>query len=812
MPTDALCFLEQSDFSLRFARISRRHPLRIEDMQEVPITDTAALAGLIPAGVKLVGALRPKSALLQFVTASVASRRPGLAGVRQFIRQPAPGTMDAAWFAAAQVGDGTPPARAPWLLATCSAADHADALARLKKLQPARCHSSTLAALGALAHTATQVTLLLDIGEQTSHAFLVGPHGVLAGARVSVNLDVIAEAVQAGLNLQYRNSAAKLFFNPDCDFSDSGATIAARVAAVLQQEIVSLMAHHPAPAALFCTGLPSAQRWFVTQLAKALGLVTLEAQDVKIWATSACIDFANPDLESRLSANWFGFLYSINAQMQANPDPTGWHAEWLPVVGDAESVAPEPAIKAVTVSTTSAPPPAPAPTLVPAGKATAPAFAPQPAVASAPAAPTDGNTRRKKNLPALIGAAVLALALLGGGWFHLQSQKEETARLALEKKNAELRLQAETARARESEERARRETESRKQFEFEARQKITAAESARAQAEIEARSQAAARLANARGTLVVTTIPAGATVTIGDLPPQPTPATFAYLPIGRHSVSVALAHYDPVQVEVEINENATTHPRPIELARLVGSLALTSEPAGADYEIRPAGAFSLSLNSTRSGQTPARIDHLDAGDYTVTFTRAGWAPHTEAVTVGRNTDTRVAWTFPNGSVRFTSNPAGATVKHDGVQLGRTPFTVSVPPGAARFEIALDGFDPVVIPSRIEAGTTQELSAEFPESQRIYQVTEVDRQPETLKSVKPDLPYYLTMTAGRVEIQVVVTSEGAMRDVRILSATEADLKKFCLAALADWKFKPGLKAGKPVNTRLTIPFVITATKS
>jgi TonB family protein len=466
--------------------------------------------------------------------------------------------------------------------------------------------------------------------------------------------------------------------------------------------------------------------------------------------------------------------------------------------------------------------PAPAPTAVAVAKPAVPppsAKPEQPVVSSVKyaAGPAKENPRpdsreesprRKNQRPALIGAAVAVVALLGGGFLYLQSQKAESNRLALEKKNTELRLQAEEKKSLESEERARRELESRKKFEFEAAAKITAAETARAQAELEARRQTAARLANARGTLVITTVPANATVTVGDLPPAPAPATFGHLPIGRHAVTVALAHYDPVQFEVEIKENATTSPDPVTLTRVVGAVALESEPASADYEIKPANAFSLALEGRRSGKTPAKIDDLDIGDYTVTFNRAGWPAHTENVTVTRNATSKVAWTFPTGSIRFISTPAGAVVTRDGVQLGITPLSLNLPPGAAHFEIAMNGFDPVVLSRTVEAGGTQELSAQFPEAQRIYQAEEVDRQPEPIKSVKPELPYYLTMTSGRVEIQVIVASDGGIRDARVVHSTEADLRKYCLDALTNWKFKPGLKGGKPVNTRLTIPFVIT----
>jgi hypothetical protein len=49
-PTDSVCFLEQTDFSLLLARgAAGTQPLRLEALQEVPLADAAALARVCAA-------------------------------------------------------------------------------------------------------------------------------------------------------------------------------------------------------------------------------------------------------------------------------------------------------------------------------------------------------------------------------------------------------------------------------------------------------------------------------------------------------------------------------------------------------------------------------------------------------------------------------------------------------------------------------------------------------------------------------------------------------------------------------------------
>jgi TonB family protein len=424
--------------------------------------------------------------------------------------------------------------------------------------------------------------------------------------------------------------------------------------------------------------------------------------------------------------------------------------------------------------------------------------------------PPGGDKKAKSKMP-LYAGIVLVLVLIGAGFFYIQSQNAEAARVAQDKQKAEQRAKAEEERAHLAEQKARQEAETRKKFELETSKKLAAAEAARQQAENEARSQTATRLANARGTLIVTTKPAGATVTVGDLPPRTSPATFSYIKIGKYPVTISMAHHEDVKLEFDVTENNTTESGVIPLASLVGSVAITSEPSGSAFEFRPANTFTVTGDARKTGQTPATLDDIDPGEYSVTFSRPGWAPHTETVTIGRDSTAKVAWTFPSGTVKISSSPTGATVNQGGVKLGVTPLTVRQPLGAAQYELTLASRDPVTLSGMVEDGKTLELTAQLPLADIIYGSAELDKNPEPINPKQPDLPTSLTLVEGRVVVRMTVGRDGVPTDIKLVRASNPELGKIYLAAVAKWKFKPGMKDGKPVRAAVVIPFLVSASK-
>ncbi|RFC50808.1 MAG: TonB protein C-terminal/PEGA domain-containing protein/PEGA domain-containing protein [Verrucomicrobia bacterium] len=955
MTNDSVCFLEQTDFSLLLARgAAGSSPLRLEALQEVPLADADALAAAVRAvfateSASALCALRPKPRALHLAGADEAKRLPGLGGVRQLATtHSALSDLSPAWLAAVSAREGSAPGAGPWLATLTSAEGHAASTTLLGSLavKPARSLSAILNSVGAIAATVSAPIWLLEIGELGSSALLISRDGVLAAGPVSLNLDRIAEAVQAELGLKFRGSAIKLFFNAVYDYTDVGPKIAARLAASVKSELAALRGANSAPIALACSGLPAAQHWFSTQLAAALELAAF-APETK----STGLTFATPELEASVSPAWFGFLRLASTSQTSTPGP--WAAEWIKLDTIAPPAAPKPPVSApipapvATPAPVSAPAPAPKPAPAPAApasaapkpaapapitaasiaskpvaprpapsvtpapfplpdavlsaprkpaapatltaaavvapgrepvasapvakpvmaKPTAPTPAPAPApapakaaiapVAPAPsAAPTpkpaassssasdspkpaspEKPAAPKKSVPPPVPlpvntlpmaempvelpwhknpVAVMTLAvivLLGlGGYLIVQSQRA-AASLAAEKTRTDQRLQDEIAKNRLSEKKAHDEAEARKKLEQESAIKVATAEAGRQRAEAEARASAAARLANARGTLVIATDPAGAMITVGTLAPRPSPATFSDLKIGKYAVSLVLGLYDTAQLELEVKEDATTDTGVIQLTKILGSLELVTEPDGVAYEVKPANAIIVMPEARRTGRTPGTLTDLIPGDYTVTFVRDGWMPQVENVTIVRDSTAHVKGLFPNGIVKISSKPAGAVVTRDGVRLGLTPLTLKdQQPGEATYQLTLAGYATEPVTGRIVGGQVLEFAPPLEVYDHLSKLSDLDQPPKVIATVQPKVPYEfrLARKSAKINVELTVTRDGSTKDLVVLPGSDHSLAAACLTAAAQWKFRPGSVHGRAANVRLIVPFSIEPT--
>ena len=150
---------------------------------------------------------------------------------------------------------------------------------------------------------------------------------------------------------------------------------------------------------------------------------------------------------------------------------------------------------------------------------------------------------------------------------------------------------------------------------------------------------------------------------------------------------------------------------------------------------------------------------------------------------------------------------------DGAVLGVTPLTLAdQPPGETNYELVMDHYDPLRLVAQVAGGKISEISGEFKAEDRIYSIDKIDRRPDPIGEKQPELPYYLTLENGRVEIELVVNRDGSTRNLTILHASNADMGKYCLEAVAKWRFKPGIKDGEPVNVTMKLPFVFKASRS
>jgi protein TonB len=89
---------------------------------------------------------------------------------------------------------------------------------------------------------------------------------------------------------------------------------------------------------------------------------------------------------------------------------------------------------------------------------------------------------------------------------------------------------------------------------------------------------------------------------------------------------------------------------------------------------------------------------------------------------------------------------------------------------------------------------------------IFDLSELDEQPEAVLKIKPDYPYDLLRAgiAGEAVLELTIDAGGGVRDVVVVSATQREFGEAARQAVLRWKFKPGKVAGRAVSFRRTLP--------
>lgn len=86
---------------------------------------------------------------------------------------------------------------------------------------------------------------------------------------------------------------------------------------------------------------------------------------------------------------------------------------------------------------------------------------------------------------------------------------------------------------------------------------------------------------------------------------------------------------------------------------------------------------------------------------------------------------------------------------------------------------------------------------------IFDVANIDQPPVVRSHVPPDYPLEMRRngTRGSVTVEFVVDKQGGVYSVQVIGSSHAAFEAPAVAAVQRWKFRPGKKAGRPVNTRV-----------
>lgn len=95
---------------------------------------------------------------------------------------------------------------------------------------------------------------------------------------------------------------------------------------------------------------------------------------------------------------------------------------------------------------------------------------------------------------------------------------------------------------------------------------------------------------------------------------------------------------------------------------------------------------------------------------------------------------------------------------------------------------------------------------------VFSLSDLDRVPQPVAQPAPQYPPNVRdeITEAKVVVGFIVDADGAVRDPRVISSTSQEFERSAVNGVLRWKFRPGMKGGKKVATRMEVPLKFVAT--
>ena len=192
-------------------------------------------------------------------------------------------------------------------------------------IYPERLELGTVSLLGGvvdyLAFTKSKApTLVLEIGADATHSFIVSSAGVEASRPIPQGLDAMVPIVQKELGLKDEESAKKLFYSNTFDFTGMGPLLTKKLLKELQSSIGFYEVQTgQSVGQLLTTQLSPKLAWLDAAIAGALGISTVKVDPVS-WLQSRQVTVPEALAKTVQDIRWFGLL-SLMAQYH-NPAAT----------------------------------------------------------------------------------------------------------------------------------------------------------------------------------------------------------------------------------------------------------------------------------------------------------------------------------------------------------------------------------------------------------------------------------------------------------------------------------------------------------
>jgi protein TonB len=94
----------------------------------------------------------------------------------------------------------------------------------------------------------------------------------------------------------------------------------------------------------------------------------------------------------------------------------------------------------------------------------------------------------------------------------------------------------------------------------------------------------------------------------------------------------------------------------------------------------------------------------------------------------------------------------------------------------------------------------------------FEIIKLDQVPVAKSRVAAQYPIgmHRAQIEGEVVVDFIVTSEGNVVKAFAAKSSRREFELAAINAVSKWKFAPGLKGGRPVNTHMQVPIVFSLT--
>jgi protein TonB len=96
---------------------------------------------------------------------------------------------------------------------------------------------------------------------------------------------------------------------------------------------------------------------------------------------------------------------------------------------------------------------------------------------------------------------------------------------------------------------------------------------------------------------------------------------------------------------------------------------------------------------------------------------------------------------------------------------------------------------------------------------LFDLANLDQQPVARFQAKPVYPFEMRRAGitGEVLVAFIVDSNGDVREAFAVRSSQREFEASAVQAVSKWKFRPGKKGGRNVNTKMQVPIVFSITE-